>query len=142
MFNRIVLSVVLVFVFSATGCSLRRDPVQDSTIKWDKIERVFMHQPHEYSFLLEVEPGKPELKTVVIINYKEEGYSWLGDVKIFADADKDKPMWAEAKVGKFRDKEFYYNLCIHIHNPKDIGGGDWQHRERKAVNRGKINVIE
>ena len=50
---------------------------------------------------------------------------------------------ATAKVGRTGvSTEFYYDLEIHIHVPKDIEGGGWERREGKSTRKGQTNVIE
>ena len=109
---------VMAFVVSAitlSGCCDRN--VTPQIVKYPHVERVFMHDPGQYSFLYRDESSNQLLSVSSRIfggdNYKAKSF-------LVADVKKEDFCWAEVDMNN-------YTITIHIHNASEISGGGWNH---------------
>ena len=129
-------------VFS--GCS--SDPSERVTYadkKVEKIARVFWHEGTKYSVLVE---GKDNVYTIAAL---ETGCDWReNNVQIIADLKPEDQMWVLGRLKTHtRGDGHVYHECferldIHVHSPKDIGGGMWDEQVGKSRRTGQTSVIQ
>jgi hypothetical protein len=112
------ITIIAAIAILASGCAQKYN-----IKKQDNILRVFMHEPNDYSIMYK---QIDELKTIRI-----------GRARVMADVPEGKPMWAKW----LEADDSHHNKCeaeIHIHSPKDIDGGAWNHGKR---GRGQTVVL-
>ena len=109
---------VMAFIVSAitlSGCCDRR--TVPHIVKYSHIERVFMHDPGQYSFLYRDESSNQLLSVSGKIfgsdTYRAKSF-------LVADVKKEDFCWAEVDMNN-------YTITIHIHNASEISGGGWNH---------------
>ena len=76
----------------------RRPYDQDSTMKWEKVYRIFMHDPQDYSLMVELTPGRPELTTIKVRNHPRAG-GYPINPTFTADVVKGNPRWPRLRLG-------------------------------------------
>lgn len=118
--------VAAIMVFTATALELiRENKHQDSINDKKLVERVFMHQPGDYSVVYREDESR--LDTIRIRKYSSDLYS-VDDVQqvIYADVEPGKPIYLLFK-GKYNGL-YQTNLSaeIHIHSSQEINGAEWE----------------
>lgn len=103
----------------------------------ERVARIFMHEPGDYSFLVQesVRAGKPSRYRMVHRKFYEEP-------RFIADVPEDKMMWVRYQERDNRSRysgHFYRILEFHIRSVKDIGGAGWDHGK---FGSGRTNVVE
>lgn len=136
-----LLSVVALALFVSllvfgTPCALYfcnavdREVVGHSEKRVDNVVRVFMHQPHEYTFMIEKD-GTAELET---------HHFRYAKIRLVADVPAEDQMWALVREVEERGGyKFVEEIVIHIHSPKDINGAGW---DRGKSGSGQTHVVE
>jgi hypothetical protein len=81
------------------------------------VERIFMHEPEDYSFFIR-EPGTTELKTLKVRVLSPER------LKIFEDVRTGEPCWIN--LGDTWNNHSL-SLDIHIDSPTRVEGAGWNH---------------
>ncbi|MFA5838452.1 MAG: hypothetical protein WC849_00740 [Candidatus Paceibacterota bacterium] len=117
--------LVLVF-FCGCGSSITKE-----NEKTQIVERIFMHEPTEYSFMY-FKPNTNELKTATY-GIESEYLKIISDVK-----PENKPWFYYAEFNG-HNQPSYRVLIIHIRNVSDIQGGGWNHGK---FGRGQTVVIQ
>lgn len=102
----------------------------------ENIVRVFVHNPGEYSVLIEKD-GK----------LIDRSFSWHvigsgGTVEIATDASQGEPMYATITYYEKEGSDHHQDVVIHVHSPQDLEGGGWSRRVGKHTHTGKTNVLE
>lgn len=87
-------------------------------VKYPHIERVFMHDPGQYSFLYKDESNGQLISVSrrVFGSQSEHRAKYI----LIPDVKKDDFCWAEIDMGN-------YLTTIHIHDASEIIGGGWNH---------------
>lgn len=103
----------------------------------------------------EPEPFQQSEETLVIVrvfkNGKNYSFQTIDENKkvkdhyynseIFADVEKDKPMWVKI-IKRYNSKYTTKRAEIHIHEPSEIGGGSYTERVSKSNVTLNSEVIE
>lgn len=112
---------------SLMGCVDRQTPVDE---KIDNVVRIFMHSPRQFSVLVESGSNELTLRTLP--------YLW-GEVKIFTDVPRGQKNWVILNGYHSTMNGNHLSLELHIHSPKDVEGGGWDHGKS---GKGMTQVIE
>lgn len=124
-------SVILALLIA--GCSFGQ--MTDERI--DDVARVFWHEGHRYSIL--VETGDNTYRTVSLPHYP---CAWgTGAVSVVSDVPTNEKMWVELRVerGSNFSADCFEKIAIHVHSPKEVEGGGWNHGK---FGTGTTSVIE
>ncbi|OGZ66176.1 MAG: hypothetical protein A3C50_01660 [Candidatus Staskawiczbacteria bacterium RIFCSPHIGHO2_02_FULL_43_16] len=139
MLNRIGFVAFFIMALAFAGCY--RKHADDPTQKWVNIHRLFMNEPHSYTFMIKDDPASKDFKMIRVVN---RGLSSVGrpSPRIIEDVLKGELMWATAKIGEYSEGSYLYDLEIHIHSVKDVEPGGWEKMEGKTLRKGQNAVIE
>jgi hypothetical protein len=97
-------------------------------IRYDNIDRVFMHDRRTVSFFIQGPDSK--IDHIHLWAYKE--------VEYFSDVPEGEKMWATYTELTDDDRI----VKVHLHDVKDVGGGAWQARRGKRNIEGQTSVVE
>ena len=102
-------NLIVILMFFIVGCSQAGHRIHD--IKREHIVRVFMHEPGDYSVLVN-NNGELVSKTFAC------------KIRLIRDVPYDEPMYYEGE----RNRDGYFlRVEIHVHSEKDINGAGWNH---------------
>lgn len=126
--NLFAFLVCSTFVLIMVGCDGCEKKLLGTT-KYPKVERVFMHQTNDYSFMI-LKEGKLES----IHHYCVDKFD------IFPDVEPGAPMWAEVDDWSCAGGGNTHRIIrIHVHSAKDVEGAGWNHGKRGS---GQTNAVE
>lgn len=116
---RNIRAILLAAIFAIPGCDCGNStpPKSPKIDIYRNVDRVFMHEPGQYTFLV-----SDDTKRLWLITPRTTSGYFL----IFADVSANEPMWA--KVTYDETKDFYEGRTeveIHIHSAKEIDGAGW-----------------
>lgn len=127
-----MIPVALLALGAMNGCKTK----PSKTVHIENIERVFMHERGNYTFLIRADDDS--LKPVTV-----ELRRW--DERFITDVPDGMPAWATYQLnGQNTDRVCPYdtepcNLIIHLHNTKQLYTAGWDHGK---FGSGTMNVIE
>lgn len=143
--------LVAVFVTaSMVGCAdMKR--CRETGRRFENIDRVFIHQPGEYSILYHASADSRILSSETVGGLVGCNRSQCNESAVLIDdLAADQPIWAErffkgtATINGFCETE----TVIHIHSAKEIDGAGWEIRQpgsflqQDTIITGKTNVVE
>ena len=120
--------LVIVLFLLVAGCGSEK--VSEERI--NNVERVFYHENRVYSVLVEKDKGIYKIMGL-------PAYFCSPDVQvlIIPDVDSEKKMWISVSfLGRNR---CVGQMKIHIHSPKEVEGGGWNHGK---LGRGQTSVLK
>lgn len=120
---------IILFLF-LSGCESKFDPI---VTKYNNVVRVFVHDPGEYSILVEDKDTK-ELTSIRWSKWDTEFHRY----KVYADVKRNDNIWVKTTKTWGFDKNTI-EIEIHIHNSKEIEGGSWNHNKEGS---GHTNSLE
>jgi len=113
--NKLVSIFALVMMFTLLSCCDQKNT--PNIVKYPRVERVFMHDPGEYSFLYKDE-SSGQLISINKNIFKAKAYS--AKYVLIPDVNNDDFCWAEVDMNNSI-------ITIHIHDSSEIAGGGWNH---------------
>ena len=115
------------------GISYLASGVEEGQDKIENVVRVFMHEPGNYSFLVEDKKSE-KLVLMSYYTYNQE------EVDLVTDVPANQKMWATVSWEKRGDGSiFFKEIVIHLHSANDVEGGAWNHGKH---GRGTTHVLE
>ena len=103
-------------------------------IRFDGVVRILMHEPGEFTLLLE----NPETHLVT----EQKIYNRGAETTYVLDVPPDRPMWAKVHFVGNEGITSRRRIEFHLHSVDDVNGAGWTRQVGKTTQRGQTEVIQ